>query len=481
MFMAGRENTAIPTRIRKLTSDTLTLAFTAGAVSSLSNLLILPVVIFHLSPEEFGFVGLVLFVSMISSTSFLLGTHSSISVNYHSQKDFGSNETLLGNIIIVAFTIWFLSLSAVYLLESIFGLFNLSNETFAIVAIISISQSIELVAISSLKIRAQNSSIARLSLLKASIQIILVLYLASIDSLDEISRLATEAIVFSTSMLFCTFYIYDKVSLSLDFVLISKITKFGFPILLHTFFIAALFGLDRVMIEFLVNREMLGIYTLGYSIAMILSFFTESVSSAWTSYFYESNSTTNSSGYGTFLATYPVISVLIAICHCMLIMSIPIIVRLFSIEGAYSQSVDIIPLISLGILLHGNYLIFTKTLVWKKKTALLATTSGISVLVNIILNFLLIPVYGISGAAVATVISYASIFLLGLFFSQKVHYIGFPLKITFASISFAVIFTLLQLSEEIPKRIEMLSESLILLFIIGLLMLSLHSLRKSLN
>ena len=100
---------------------------------------------------------------------------------------------------------------------------------------------------------------------------------------------------------------------------------------------------------------------------------------------------------------------------------------------------------------------------------------------NIILNFLLIPVYGISGAAVATVISYASIFLLGLFFSQKVHYIGFPLKITFASISFAVIFTLLQLSEEIPKRIEMLSESLILLFIIGLLMLSLHSLRKSLN
>ena len=68
--------------------------------------------------------------------------------------------------------------------------------------------------------------------------------------------------------------------------------------------------------------------------------------------------------------------------------------------------------ISIGIYLLGLTQLYSLYLFYHRKTKHIAVVSFSCALLNVILNFLMIPDYGILGAAIATVISYGIYFLL---------------------------------------------------------------------
>ena len=55
-----------------------------------------------------------------------------------------------------------------------------------------------------------------------------------------------------------------------------------------------------------------------------------------------------------------------------------------------------------------------------RSTQIIATTTILSAVINIILNIILIPKFGASGAAIATVIAYFSMWLIRLFYLKKI-------------------------------------------------------------
>ena len=61
----------------------------------------------------------------------------------------------------------------------------------------------------------------------------------------------------------------------------------------------------------------------------------------------------------------------------------------------------------------------------KKKSALSMLTALVGALVNVILNFVMIPTHGAMGAAVATLISYLAVFAVRAF--DTAQYLKFPL------------------------------------------------------
>lgn len=83
----------------------------------------------------------------------------------------------------------------------------------------------------------------------------------------------------------------------------------------------------------------------------------------------------------------------------------------------YVEGIGIIPWVGIGFLIWRLSLIAHKTLEIEKKTTLMLIFSFLSAVVNILLNFLLIPKLQIIGAAVATCISYCSYALLIYFYS----------------------------------------------------------------
>jgi O-antigen/teichoic acid export membrane protein len=95
-------------------------------------------------------------------------------------------------------------------------------------------------------------------------------------------------------------------------------------------------------------------------------------------------------------------------------------------EHAYS----IIPFVSWGVLIFGLSSIFNAGLLIEKKNAVITFWTVIAGVVNIALNFALIPVLGLQGSALATLIVYVSLF--GVLAYRSFEYL--PFKIDYASI-----------------------------------------------
>jgi O-antigen/teichoic acid export membrane protein len=89
---------------------------------------------------------------------------------------------------------------------------------------------------------------------------------------------------------------------------------------------------------------------------------------------------------------------------------------------------DIIPIILLAYLFNGIYINFTAGIFIEGKTKYIPYVTGAGALVNVVFNYLLIPAWGIMGAAYATLASYI-VMAAGLYFvSQKFYPIKYENK-----------------------------------------------------
>ena len=75
-------------------------------------------------------------------------------------------------------------------------------------------------------------------------------------------------------------------------------------------------------------------------------------------------------------------------------------------EERYGAAAEIAPILALGGLFQGIYYIYVAGLFYFKKNMLIPVITIVSGTVNVILNLLWIPDYGLAGAAWATVIGY---------------------------------------------------------------------------
>jgi O-antigen/teichoic acid export membrane protein len=86
------------------------------------------------------------------------------------------------------------------------------------------------------------------------------------------------------------------------------------------------------------------------------------------------------------------------------------------INERFMAGIYIMPYVLSGVFLGGFAALMSDVLLLKKKTLLLAKVYISGAFFNILLNFILIPIYGMLGAAIATFISYAFIFILMVYY-----------------------------------------------------------------
>jgi len=95
------------------------------------------------------------------------------------------------------------------------------------------------------------------------------------------------------------------------------------------------------------------------------------------------------------------------------------IFRIF-VGGVYSQGMIIVPVIAFSYLLYGIADIFNAGLYIKSKTEYLALITLFPFILNILLDIIFIPEYGIIAAAYSTLISYLLLAILSFFFTERI-------------------------------------------------------------
>lgn len=196
------------------------------------------------------------------------------------------------------------------------------------------------------------------------------------------------------------------------------------PMVFHGLSGVILSNSDRIIIKHFLGSEVTGIYSLAYNFVQIVLAIIDAIESIWIPWYTNQmekskESTVNSIGriYMLFL------SLLVA----GLIFVSPEIIVFMSTDD-YAQGKEI-----LLPLLLSSYIIFLYSLsvcieIYYKNTKQIATNTFIAATINILLDWFLVPIYGISAAAYVTLVSYFVSFVLHYRLSHKLNSNLFPFK-----------------------------------------------------
>ncbi|OGU68975.1 MAG: hypothetical protein A2499_15055 [Stygiobacter sp. RIFOXYC12_FULL_38_8] len=200
--------------------------------------------------------------------------------------------------------------------------------------------------------------------------------------------------------------------------ILSVAFKFGFPLVFSSLGFMLLNLSDRYIIKLLLGAKYVGIYGLGYRVAGVLNMFLIlpfSLSLMPIAYKYFGQP--DDKRFYSKLMTYS--SFMFVWGFIFLSLFSPEIVRVFAGKGNYDSTFLVIPVILLSYVFSGMRLTAQIGMLLTKNTKYIAWITISAAALNIILNFIFIPVYGIIAAAANTLISFILFYYVSQLISNR--------------------------------------------------------------
>jgi O-antigen/teichoic acid export membrane protein len=184
---------------------------------------------------------------------------------------------------------------------------------------------------------------------------------------------------------------------------------FGVPLVPHEMSNWALAVSDRLILTRYRPIEEVGVYVLGYSMAMVMNVLVGALNFAYVPFFLETaqNHPRAKEIFGSIARLY-----VVAVGGvCLVAMLFARGLLNWIAPPAYSKSGGVLVVVLLAFFFLGLYLVTVLPFFHAKRTAKLPLLSGLSAVVNIVLNLLLVPRYGAMAAAWTTLVAYILLFV----------------------------------------------------------------------
>ena len=216
----------------------------------------------------------------------------------------------------------------------------------------------------------------------------------------------------------------------------------GLPLIIH-YLSGNLMGFsDRIMIQRMCGNEEVAIYSIAYTCAMFVDILRNSLNSAWDPWVFErlnGNRTEDIQGYTKYYLLF-----FISLCIYVMLFA-PELLLIFG-GKAYLEAKYVIPPVVLGYIFCMIYSLFSCLERYAKQQKIFAVITFICAVANILLNFLLIPVFGYIAAAYTTLFSYILSSLLHFLNARKIGLAGiYDLKMILKIIGYSVLLSALVL------------------------------------
>jgi O-antigen/teichoic acid export membrane protein len=220
---------------------------------------------------------------------------------------------------------------------------------------------------------------------------------------------------------------YFKLKWQFDVVLWKKMTHYGFPILIAGIAFAINEHFDKILLEWMhVDLAHIGAYSACYKIGMFMVLFRTAYTLGIEPFFFSHAKNENAP------QTYAEITKYFVIFGSFMSLGVIVfadVLKVFLVpREEYWIAMNIVPLIVIANFFLG---IYTNLSVWYKlidKTKIGAYISIVGALVTLLLNFILIPLIGFLGSAIATIFAYGAMMLISYKLGQKKYPIPYEKK-----------------------------------------------------
>ena len=191
---------------------------------------------------------------------------------------------------------------------------------------------------------------------------------------------------------------------------------FNLPLIPHYLSATVLSSADRIMIEDMTGSGNAGIYNLAYSVALIMTMLNSSLMQTLSPWIYQKIKDNcirdiEKIAYTTLI--------LVGAANITLILFAPEVVRIVA-PSEYAGAVWAIPPVIMSVYFMFSYDLFAKFAFYHEKTFFIMIASVIGAALNVLLNYLLIPVFGFIAAAYTTLLCYMIYSVAHYLFMRKV-------------------------------------------------------------
>lgn len=212
-----------------------------------------------------------------------------------------------------------------------------------------------------------------------------------------------------------------------DFGLYRRFLRFGLPYLPGQLGAMAIRVADRPILELLAGKSAVGIYNANYKLGVFMLLFVAMFQYAWQPFFLKSAEDENAKALFAKIFTLFVLVCSAILIPLSLFISDIAQVQIFGkslIGSDYWSGLHIVPIILMAQMFYGFYVNFVAGLYIEEKMNSFPVIMGIGAAVNIGANFLLIPVWGITGAALGAFIGFGVVAVGFYWVSQRIY--GIP-------------------------------------------------------
>jgi len=233
-------------------------------------------------------------------------------------------------------------------------------------------------------------------------------------------------------------YIYRSSVFKLKWMVLKEMLEYSVPLTVASVSGILLATLDRYVLNYKATLLDVGIYTTAFRFAnTIRVFVVHSLQLAVAPTIYKLMDHPNNKAIYSRIMTYFAVLVI----YASLVLSIfgAEILDLFVTDRIYHKALFIIPILSLGILLSTIKDVAINGLNIVKKTKIVSVIVPLVAAFHLGLSYLIIPVFGVYGAAVASAISQSIFLLVVLHFAQKYYPIPYEFKRIAVSFGIALV------------------------------------------
>lgn len=402
------------------------LQFSYGTwVLAFISFLTTPIISWLILPEEFGKAAMFTLAYNLLINLILLGADQSFSRMFFEQKEPIGRSKLLAESLNLPVLV---SLVCIVLIfanwEGLSFLLFDRQESRLIAVLLTLSLVIGIFnRLSLLLIRMQKraNAFSALQVFSGLANVAFLLFYSYFVSRDFVAIIA--AFFFSTFLttLICilTEFKVWKESAHFFFNGINReIFRYGIPFV-PVFLVDWIFqGTDRFFLRYLTSFEEVGLYVASFKIVSVMNLIQTGFTLYWSPFSFEKFSQ-NPDDRASYSLVFNYLSlILFSFVTIILFFSQEIVLLLSS---AYADIADIFPFLLLVPVLYTLSEITVVGINFKKRTSWHLWVSVFALTVNVILNFLLIPVLGVRGAAISTAIGYLGFFLVRTLLAYRLY------------------------------------------------------------
>lgn len=381
-----------------------------SAIPQALGFLLIPIYTRELTPSEFGVMALLTTVMSMSATLFQLALDGALLRSYFDYDTEQERQTVFGTAFLLVLSSVTVAISLAFVLDSWLSEVIFETQGYAphLLVVIATAGVTILSGLPLILYRARRL-VARYSVIQA---FLFLLRLGLIIHFVVVRKWGVWGVVVGGfwSTVVGTGFLYllllGQLKLRFSWYEAKRMLFYGLPLVPGRVMFALLLTADRYFLEHYSTLATVGIYALGLKFGFIIQvMLVQPFKFVWPVMAFSVKDKGYAKAYYARILTY----YLYVGFFLTLIISLTVRdVLKWVTDPSYWEAYRVVPMICLGLLLFGAQKLIDVGIFIQRKTKNIPLITGVGLLVNLALNWILVPHWAAMGAAIANIVSYAA-------------------------------------------------------------------------